>query len=110
MSKVLPVTQLSCAKPVTNVPIVVTNLPVGARLQNFWETWLDLGAGPKVVQFLREGYTLPFRDLAKTHKVPYSHKLFCQSPQEQLPVGGITSAYRQKCSGASKKQNLSELF
>ena len=55
------VTQLSCAKPVTNVPIVVTNLPVGARLQNFWETWLDLGAGPKVVQILREGYTLPFR-------------------------------------------------
>ena len=54
------VTQLSCAKPVTNVPIVVTNLPVGARLQNFWETWLDLGAGPKVVQILREGYTLPF--------------------------------------------------
>ena len=29
------VTQLSCAKPVTDVPIVVTNLPVGARLQNF---------------------------------------------------------------------------
>ena len=43
------VTQLSCVKPVTNVPSVVTNLPVGARLQNFWKTWLDLGAGLKVV-------------------------------------------------------------
>ena len=31
------------------------------RLQNFWQTWLDLGAGPKVVQILKEGYTLPFR-------------------------------------------------
>ena len=44
------VTPLSCVKPVTNVPSVATNLPVGARLQNFWQTWLDLGAGPKVVQ------------------------------------------------------------
>ena len=52
----------------------------------------------------------PLSDPVKTHKVSYSHKLLCQSPQEQLPAGGITSACRQKCSGASKKQNLSELF
>ena len=45
----------------TNVPLVVKNLPVGARLQNFWQTWLERGAGPKIVQILREGYTLPFR-------------------------------------------------
>ena len=55
------VTQLSCVNPVTNAPNVVTNLPVGARLQNFWKKWLDLGAGPRVVQILKEGYTLPFR-------------------------------------------------
>ena len=55
------VTQLSCAQPVTNVKNVVSNLPVGARLQNFWQTWLDLSAGPKIVQILKEGYTLPFR-------------------------------------------------
>ena len=54
------VTQLSCVKPVTNVKNVASNLPVGARLQNYWPTWLDLGAGPKVVQILKEGYTLPF--------------------------------------------------
>ena len=52
---------LSCAQPVTSVKNVASNLPVGARLQNFWQTWLDLGAGPKIVQILREGYTLPFR-------------------------------------------------
>ena len=40
---------------VTNVKLAATNLPVGARLQNFWQTWLDLGAGPKVVQILKEG-------------------------------------------------------
>ena len=55
------VTQLSCVKPVTCAPNVVSNLIVGARLQNFWKTWLDLGAGPKIVQILKEGYTLPFR-------------------------------------------------
>ena len=52
----------------------------------------------------------PLSDPAKSHKVSHSHKLLSQSPQEQLPVGGITSAYRQKCSGASTKPNLFELF
>ena len=64
------VTQLSCVKPVRNVLIVVTNLPVGARLQNFWKSWLDLGACPKVVQILREGYTLPFRIRPKLTRSP----------------------------------------
>ena len=55
------VTQLSCVNPASNDINAVPNLPVGARLQNFWQTWLNLGAGPKIVQILREGYTLPFR-------------------------------------------------
>ena len=33
---------------------------MGARLQQFWEVWDSLGACPRVVQILREGYTLPF--------------------------------------------------
>ena len=52
----------------------------------------------------------PLSDPAKTHKASYCHKLLCQSSQERLPVGGITSAYRQECNRTSKKQNLSELF
>ena len=64
------VTQLPCVKSVTNAPSVVTNLPVGARLQNFWKIWLDLGAGPKVVQILREGYTLLFRIRPKLTRSP----------------------------------------
>ena len=52
----------------------------------------------------------PLSDPAKASKVSHRHKLLCQSPEEQLPTGGITSAYRQKCSPASKKQNISELF
>ena len=55
------VTQLCPVQPVVNAPNFAQNLPVGARLQSFWKTWLNLGAGPKVVQILREGYSLPFR-------------------------------------------------
>ena len=54
------VTQFSCVKPVRKVKNAALNLPVRARLQNIWVTWLDLGAGSKVVQILRKGYTLPF--------------------------------------------------
>ena len=61
---------LSYVNVVRNAPNVASNLPVGARLQNFWQKWLDLGAGPKVVQILKEGYTLPFRTRPKLSRVP----------------------------------------
>ena len=64
------VTQLSYVNPVTNVPNVAPNLAVGARLQNFWKTWLGLGAGPKVAQILKEGYTLPFQIRPKLVRFP----------------------------------------
>ena len=34
---------------------------VGGRLQPFWQTWARLGAHPRVVTILKEGYVLPFR-------------------------------------------------
>ena len=64
------VTPLSYANSVPNVPNAALTLPVGARLQNFWQTWLDRGAGPKVVQILREGYTLPFRIRPNLTRIP----------------------------------------
>ena len=45
---------------VKNVPTVVPNLLLGARLHHFWEKWAALGISPKVLTVLREGYTLPF--------------------------------------------------
>ena len=36
------ITQLSCVPPVTSVKNVVSNLPVGARLQNFWQAWVPV--------------------------------------------------------------------
>ena len=55
------VDQLSSVNLVTNVPNVALDLPVGARLIQFWEKWVALGVSPNVVTVLKEGYTLPFQ-------------------------------------------------
>ena len=67
-------TEIKCVKPVCcvnpclyvptvqNVPHVVPNPPVGARLQRFWQVWHSLGANKRVVSILQEGYTLPFKE------------------------------------------------
>ena len=52
---------LSSVNLVTNAQHAVIDPPVGARLQQCWEKWETLGSSPKVVNTLREGYTLPFR-------------------------------------------------
>ena len=52
----------------------------------------------------------PLSDPAKSHKVSHSRKLLCQSPQEQLPDGGIASAYRQKCCRIGTQSDLTEVF
>ena len=52
----------------------------------------------------------PLSDPAQTHKVSHSRKLLCQSPQERLPVGGITSAYRQKCCRTGTKSKVPGVF
>ena len=63
-----------------------------------------------MVQILKRGLYPPVPEPAKTHKVSYSRKLLCQSPQEQLPAGSVASAYRQKFSGASTKPDISGVF
>ena len=52
----------------------------------------------------------PLPDPPPTHTIPYSHKPLCQSPQEQLPVGGITSAYRQKSGRKGSKSEIPRFF
>ena len=58
----------------------------------------------------KRGLHPPLSGPAKTHKVTHSHKLLWQSPEEQLLTGGITSAYRQKCSRTSTKPHISRVF
>ena len=50
-----------CVQHVNSVLHVVENPPVGGRLQLFWQVWLSLGANPRIVSILKEGYSLPFK-------------------------------------------------
>ena len=48
----------------------------------------------------------PLSDPTKTYKNSNSHKLLCQSSQEQLRARGIASAYRQKCGRTGVQSDL----
>ena len=52
----------------------------------------------------------PFPDPTKPHKNSHSRKLLCQSSQEQLPVRGIASAYRQKCCRTGSPSDLARVL
>ena len=102
------VTQLSCVNPASNVINAVPNLPVGARLQNFWQTWLNLGAGPKIVQILREGYTLPFRiwpNLTKSPTVvshyvnPHRNSYLLEALHQLMNKNAVELVYNQTSLG-----------
>ena len=102
------VTQLSCVNPVTNIKNAAQNLPVGARLQNFWQTWLDLGASPKVVQILREGYTLPFRTRPRLARFPTIVSCYVNPHRNSYLLEALLEPQQSK-SRASLKQWQQEL-
>ena len=54
------VDQFVSAHPATSAPSVANAQPVGGRLQEFWHQWSLLGANPRVMSFLKDGYILPF--------------------------------------------------
>ena len=64
------VDQLCSVKGSPNALNVAQNLPVGARLNQFWKTWEALGAGPKVLTVSKEGYILPFQTRPNLTKSP----------------------------------------
>ena len=97
MNGVSCVDQSSSVKNVKKFPTVVPNLPVGARLHQFWKKWAALGISPRVLTVLGEDCTLPFQ---------FRPDLLCKSPQEPLPVGGIASAVEQKCSRVGQKSRI----
>ena len=84
------VDHLSFVKIVTNVPTVVTNLPVGARLQHFWEKWEALGASPKIIRILREGYTLPFLFRPNLTRSPMVISKYVNPQRQSLLLEALT--------------------
>ena len=58
-----------------------------------------------------EGGLYPiFPDQTKLDQVTDNHQLLCISSQEPLPVGGIASADKQKCSIVGQKSRISRLL
>ena len=64
------VDHLSSVKHVPNVQTVVLDLPVRARLHQFWETWEALGACPKVFKILKKGCSLTFSTQRNLKRAP----------------------------------------
>ena len=52
----------------------------------------------------------PLPVLAKFDQVTHSHKLLCESPQKQLPVGGIASASDQICSRTGNHSKVTRVL
>ena len=65
--KIKHVKGVCCVNPclfvpsVPSVPSAVSEQNVGGRLQSFWQVWQNMGANPRLVSILKEGYTLPFK-------------------------------------------------
>ena len=97
---------LTCSK----CPQCCTKSACRGQTSNLLENLARSGGRSESSSNPERGLPPPLSDPVTTHKVSYSHKLLCQSPQEQLPAGGITSAYRQKCSRAGSKPDISGVF
>ena len=97
---------LSSANIVTNVPTVVVNSSVGARLHQFWERWEALGLSPKVVTILREGYTLPFRFRPNLTRSPTVINNYVNPQTQSHLLEALYQLDEQKCSGTGSKPKL----
>ena len=113
MKDVSCVNQLSFVQNVTIVPIAAPDLPVGARLHQFWETWEAPGAGSKVIRIPKKGYTLPFRirpNLTRSPTIISGRHPLRTSSQEQLPDRGITCTYAKECSRTGQSSEISRFL
>ena len=80
-----------------SIPTLLESL-AGARGRSEGNSYFERGLPP------------PLPDSTQAHKISHSRKLLCQSSQGQLPDGGITSTYRQKCSRTSSKSKVPRVF
>ena len=84
-----------CAPSVTNVRNVVQAPQVGGRLQPFWQTWALLGANPRVVSILKDGYILPFKIRPPLVRDPLIVSGYA-NPTRNLYLKGALQALLQK--------------
>ena len=110
MKDVSCVDHLSSVNLVRNVPAVAPDLPVGARLHEFWEKWAALGAIPKVVTVLRERYTLLFWFRPNLTRSPTVISRNVNPQKNPLLDGGFASAGEQKCSRTASNSKIPGVY
>ena len=74
--------QSTSVQPVLDAPNVVPSQHVGARLQQFWEVWQAQNASPRVVEILKEGYTLPFKVRPRLTRDPIIQSGYAYAPRQ----------------------------
>ena len=86
------------------------NLSCRGSIPTLLESLAGAGGRSEGNSYFERGLPPPLPDSTQAHKISHSRKLLCQSSQGQLPDGGITSTYRQKCSGTSSKSKVPRVF
>ena len=76
MKDVSRVDHLSSVQTVTNVPIAAPDMPVGARLHNFWEKMGSPGGQTKGHSSPQGRLRPPLPDPAKSDKVTHHHSCY----------------------------------
>ena len=105
VKNVFCVGHLSSVNLVTNAQHAVIDPPVGVRLQQCWEKWETLVSSPKVVNTLRESYTLPFRFRPHLTRSPTVISNY-HNPTKQSFLLEALSADKQECSRTGGKSKL----
>ena len=102
---------VSCVNPclsaqvVESAPHVVKELGVGGRLQSFWLKWQKLGANPRVVSILKEGYVPPFRMRPPLTRFPL--EWLCKPGKEPVSKRGLDCFDRKV---GSRKSDCSDVL
>ena len=91
-------------------PTCCTKSTCRVQTSNFWAKLGGSGCRSKSSSNVETGLHPPLLDQTKSVQISHCRKPVCQSPQEQLPVGGIATAYRQKCYRTSSKSVFSRVF
>ena len=93
---------LSSVNLVTNVATAAINLPVGARLHQFWEKWETLGGESKATNSTQRGLHPPLPVQTQPNQITNCRKQLYQPSQKSQHL----SAGKQKCSRTSGKSKL----
>ena len=90
------VNQCLSVPSVPNVPHVVTEITVGGRLQSFWQVWQRLGANPRVVSVLRDGYNLPFRERPQFSRFPLTVSKYASPLKNKALLEALASLIQKQ--------------